>query len=193
MSANGPTPGRRHRVEVDVRTVLLIGAISLTTVIALPAWGHSLAPCNSHGRELSKLLTEKAEMGKEALLRTQKLLELKQDLAVKEIMFYLEEGYEFIVRMKEANDILEESNLIVEVKDRNIQRRQEHLEQQTQKLISFYGDVLAFDSTGPTRALITWMNCLADLRKQHLDRVEWPPGYEEMPLLLEEMRAFQSR
>ena len=176
-----------------MRNLLFVSVIGLVVAAAQPAMGHTLTPCNPHLEELSRLRAEKTEMQKTALIRTQELWERKRDLALKEINQYIEEGAILNSRLHDVNDVLKESNLVVQIKDKEIEEEHEDLERQTIELMEFYRDVFLFDSTGPTRAFTRWVNYLVDLRDRHQDRQDWPPGYEEMPLLLEEIRAFQSR
>lgn len=176
-----------HSIGVSLLAGLILVGMSVS------AKSHSISSCNSHGEKLSELLLEKAELNKEALIRTRQLLEMKQDLAVEEVKYFVEDGYDYTIRMKELNKDLEEDNLIVEIKNRNVQRRQEHLDYLTNDLLNFYRHVFLFESALPLRTFTAWLNCLSDLREQHVAQTEWPPGYEEMPLLLREMRRFQAQ
>ena len=189
-----PTPGRRHRVGVDMRTILLIGVIGFVFNLTLPAGAHFPIPCKSHLEKLVKLNSEKAEKQKAAIVESIELLERKRDLSLGEISHYIHEdnreAFKLKLRLESLNTQLEEDNLIVQVMDRDIVKEREKLEKQTEELLRRYQGIFLFDSTGPGRTLTAWMNCLTDLREQHSEQAEWPPGYEEMPLLLEDIRAF---
>lgn len=161
-----------------MRSILLTSVIGLAAVLATPASGHMPTECNSHLTEFSRLLSEKVEMQKSAIVQTQQLMEMKREFALEEMQYLVHGGIMEELQLNEINHVLEERGLVIQVVKNETEEKKEAIEQATSDLLRLYPKVFVFDSTGPGRALTRWMNCLADSQTEHVTE-EYIPTMRE--------------
>ena len=177
-----------------MRNLLFMSVIGLAVSLAAPTSAHIPSECHPHLREFLKLRQEKWDMQKKVVETHIEILEDRKDLVFDRIQDYINVGGRIQPRLKAAIPSLEESDITIEVLSKKILENEHQMEDRITELLDSHIRIHAFDRTGPTAALTKWMTCLKEFEYTSDPRHgDWPPGYEEMPLLLEDIRAFKTK